>query len=116
MTTRRGFFSAVSAMAAVAVGAELDLEKLLWVPGAKKIFIPPLLWVPDCMQCKRNIRISLARELTRITKDHGDILSGNLGHLFTKAELSSYSPDFKIAQAAYRIVKENRYYALEDRT
>ncbi len=35
---RRGF---LSILAAVAAGAELDLERALWVPGAKKIFIQP---------------------------------------------------------------------------
>lgn len=35
---RRSFLSAIGLTAATAV---LDPERLLWVPGAKKIFIPP---------------------------------------------------------------------------
>ena len=85
MTSRRGFFlSAVSA--AVAAGAVLDLDKLLWVPGAKKIFIPPQLWVPDCSTCKEHVRNYLARNLTRIAESH-KIDPFFMGHLFTDFEL-----------------------------
>lgn len=28
-------------MAGIAAAAELDLDQLLWVPGKKKIFVPP---------------------------------------------------------------------------
>ena len=39
--TRRGFLSLFGSMTAAAVALPLvDLDKLLWVPGAKRIFVP----------------------------------------------------------------------------
>lgn len=64
MTSRRGF------LAALAAAVVLDPERMLWVPGAKKIFIPPLLWVPDCSTCKHNVKTYRARDLRR--HDFGD--------------------------------------------
>jgi hypothetical protein len=37
---RRGFLAALGTLAAGTVAHELDLDKLLWRPGAKKIFLP----------------------------------------------------------------------------
>lgn len=39
MITRRGF---LSALAVAVAGSTLDPERLLWVPGAKTIFLPPV--------------------------------------------------------------------------
>lgn len=39
LTSRRSFFRSV--LAAVAAGAVLDVDKLLWLPGQKTIFLPP---------------------------------------------------------------------------
>ncbi len=49
---RRGFLRWLGGTAAGAVAAHtLDVDKLLWVPGAKKIFIPP---APKfCERCGR---------------------------------------------------------------
>lgn len=38
---RRRFLSLLGIAAAGAVAAEFDPERLLWVPGAKAIFLPP---------------------------------------------------------------------------
>lgn len=44
MMNRRRFLSLLAkSAAAVTVGAELDLDKLLWVQGTKKIFLPPVV-------------------------------------------------------------------------
>jgi hypothetical protein len=42
---RRGFLE--SLLGGTVAAAQLDIEKLLWVPGEKKIFIPPVVIPPD---------------------------------------------------------------------
>jgi hypothetical protein len=41
MTSRRAFLSTLLTTAAAAKADLLDLDRLMWVPGEKKIFIPP---------------------------------------------------------------------------
>lgn len=50
---RRGFLGLIgSAFGAAAIATELDLEKLLWIPGRKTLFIPPAdLTIPDIVYC-----------------------------------------------------------------
>lgn len=38
----------------LAAGMILDPERLLWVPGAKLISVPKVLWTPDCLVCKKH--------------------------------------------------------------
>ena len=45
---RRGFLSVLSAVSATAV---LDPERLLWVPGAKTISIPPIKHCVGDLKC-----------------------------------------------------------------
>ena len=42
LNSRRAFLVALaSGLAGLVAGAELDLDRLLWVPGQRKIFLPP---------------------------------------------------------------------------
>ena len=48
MMERRAFLSALVAGLGGAAAHTLDLDRLLWVPGRKRIFFPPAVpsWVP----------------------------------------------------------------------
>jgi len=48
MMTRRGFLGRIAAgvAAAAVAGTEFDLERALWVPGAKTIFLPEPVVAP----------------------------------------------------------------------
>ena len=42
LDSRRAFLAALaSSLAGLVTGAELDLDRFLWVPGQRKIFLPP---------------------------------------------------------------------------
>ena len=41
--SRRGFLAALAAAGAGALAAEVDVDRLLWVPGEKTFFLPPVV-------------------------------------------------------------------------
>lgn len=58
-------------LAAAAVGAALDPERLLWVPGQKTIFLPsvpavqPLVFHPDAFEMVMDLETGLAIRFVR---------------------------------------------------
>lgn len=104
MMTRRSFIARV--MAAVAGGMVLDVDKLLWVPDAKTIFVPsevpfllPRLQVGDAFVIKGIEQQFIVgvddisdHRLTRLRRNPNVTLQGNLcgqvlcGHQPTRDE------------------------------
>lgn len=76
---RRGFLRALlTGTVGLIAGAELDLDRLLWVPGAKTIFLPPPA---------ENFDVWMTREVLRL-------FDNNLK--FTRAINREYSDRFDI--------------------
>ncbi len=88
---RRGFLRSVAT--AVAAGVVFDVDKALWVPGAKKIFLPETILFPDCRCCKENLIAHGARELFRV-------MSRGTGfeHLYTQREVDSSTPYLRVVR------------------
>jgi len=68
---RRFFFT--SLLGGAIAAHQLDIEKLLWVPGEKTIFIPPakpaVVWIQD-----RWIRLSDGIHVETLNGDTGEVL------------------------------------------
>lgn len=71
MITRRGF---LGALAAAATGLVLDPERLLWLPGQKTIFLPPI----ETFQPTGNVFVTpdwITKETLRLFKNQLQVMS-----------------------------------------
>ena len=90
------------------IGAGIDVDRLLWVPGAKTIFLPPARTAPTLVtvewMAKEALRL-LSRELqlgTRIVRDFRRVQSPTQTHVDFRLSPSDLSDSARFSDAFLR--------------
>jgi hypothetical protein len=89
MTSRRDFLKLIGLGV---IGYEMDLDKLLWVPGSKKIFLPP---VGKTFNMSDIVAVELERIIPamRALFERDDVFYAELHkYQFDPINLSDYEP------------------------